>query len=71
MPPMLHHESAAEKSARLMTLWLSEIEPKERNPNLREQWWTFPRDTQSEGPIMGFFGVRPLMVIGDQPSLSF
>jgi hypothetical protein len=66
---MLQYESA-EKSAKLMALWLTEIEPRERNPNRKEQWWTFPRGTQSEGPIMGFFGVRPLIVIGDQPSTS-
>jgi hypothetical protein len=53
---------SAEKTVKLMTLWLKEIGPKEVDP--RERWWTFP----SQGPIMGFFGVRPLIVIGDQPS---
>jgi hypothetical protein len=51
-----------EKSVKLMTLWVKEIGPKELDP--QERWWTFPR----QGPIMGFFGVRPLMLIGDQAS---
>lgn len=54
----------AEKSIRLKSLWIKEIGPKELSP--AEQWWTFP----SQGPIKGFFGVGPLMVIGDQPSTS-
>lgn len=53
---------SVEKSVKLMTLWVKEIGPKELDP--RERWWTFP----SQGPVMGFFGVRPLMLIGDQPS---
>lgn len=55
---------SVEKSVKLMTLWVKEIGPKELDP--QEQWWTFP----SQGPVMGFFGVRPLMRIGDQPSTN-
>lgn len=53
---------SVEKTVKLMTLWDREIGPKERDR--KERWWTFPR----QDPIMGFFGARPLMVIGDQPS---
>jgi hypothetical protein len=54
----------ARKSEQLIALWRKEIEPKESDP--KEPWWTFP----PEAPVMGFFGVRPLIVIGDQPSTS-
>lgn len=58
----MHEIGPVEKTVELMTLWVNEIGPKELRSE--EQWWTFP----SQGPIKGFFGVRPLMVIGDQPS---
>ena len=53
-----------EKTVKLMSLWVREIGPKELDPH--DRWWTFPR----QGPIEGFFGVRPLIVIGDQPSTA-
>jgi hypothetical protein len=58
----------AEKSEQLIALWRREIEPKESDPKVdpKERWWTFP----PQAPIMGFFGVRPLIVIGDQPSTN-
>ncbi len=53
-----------EKSARLKLLWEKEIGPKERHP--QQRWWTFP----GQGAVMGFFGVRGLMMVGDQPSTA-
>ena len=53
---------SVDKVLKLIALWVEEIGPKELDP--QERWWTFP----SQGPIMGFFGARPLMLIGDQPS---
>lgn len=45
-----------------MALWADEIRPRELDP--KERWWTFPR----QGTVMGFFGLGPLMIVGDQPS---
>jgi uracil-DNA glycosylase len=57
----------AEKSEQLIAFWRRCIEPKESEVfDLKERWWTFP----PQAPVMGFFGVRPLIVIGDQPSTS-
>jgi uracil-DNA glycosylase len=57
-------ELESEKTVRLLTLLVREIVPKELDPV--ERWWTFP----SQDPVRGFLGVRPLMVVGDQPSTS-
>jgi len=58
------NELESEKTVKLLTLLVREITPKEIDPV--ERWWTFP----SEDPVSGFLGVRPLVVVGDQPSTS-